>query len=50
MKPAWDEIGDEFADSKSVLIGDVDCTSDGGKALCEKHEVRGCESRTRSLD
>lgn len=26
MKPAWDELGAEMADSNSVLIGDVDCT------------------------
>lgn len=41
MAPAWNELGDEFAGSSSVVIGDVDCTSDGGKALCEEHEVRG---------
>lgn len=41
MKPAWDELGSEFEGSSSVVIGDVDCTSDGGKALCEEHEVRG---------
>ena len=40
MKPAWDKLGDEFADSSSVLIGDADCTA-GGKDLCEKFEVRG---------
>ncbi len=26
MKPAWDQLGDEFINSKTVLIGDVDCT------------------------
>jgi len=40
MKPAWDSLGDEFADSSSVLIGDVDCTADG-KEFCEKHGVSG---------
>ena len=40
MKPAWDQLGDEFAGSSSVLIGDVDCTSDG-EELCTKYEVRG---------
>jgi len=40
MKPAWDQLGDEFADSSSVLIGDADCTASGSD-LCTKHEVRG---------
>jgi len=30
----------EYADSKNVLIADVDCTA-SGKALCEKHGVSG---------
>jgi hypothetical protein len=38
MKPAWDQLGDEFAGSSSVLIGDVDCTADG-EELCSKFEV-----------
>mmetsp|Transcript_44557 Transcript_44557/g.82647 ORF Transcript_44557/g.82647 Transcript_44557/m.82647 type:complete len:144 (-) Transcript_44557:306-737(-) len=40
MKPDWDKLGDEYAGSSSVLIGDVDCTADG-QDLCEKFEVRG---------
>lgn len=40
MKPAWNELGDEYAGSTSVLIGDVDCTSDG-EALCTKYKVQG---------
>jgi len=40
MKPDWDTLGSEFKDSKTVVIGDVDCTADG-KSLCEKHNVRG---------
>jgi len=41
MKPAWDQLGDEFAGSETVLIGDVDCTVDANKALCSKYGVRG---------
>lgn len=41
MKPDWDKLGDKYADSDSILIGDVDCTSDGGKPLCSKYGVRG---------
>jgi len=40
MKPAWDKLMDEFKDSKTALIADVDCTTDG-KALCEEVGVRG---------
>mmetsp|Transcript_29324 Transcript_29324/g.98164 ORF Transcript_29324/g.98164 Transcript_29324/m.98164 type:complete len:165 (+) Transcript_29324:207-701(+) len=41
MKPDWDELGEEFENSKKVIIGDVDCTTDGGKPLCEKFGVEG---------
>jgi len=40
MKPAWDKLMAEFADSKTVVIGDVDCTADG-KELCSTHGVQG---------
>jgi len=40
MKPDWDSLGSDFADSKKVVIGDVDCTA-GGKPLCDKYGVRG---------
>ena len=41
MKPDWDELGEEFENSKKVLIGDVDCTTDGGKPVCERFKVEG---------
>lgn len=40
MAPDWDTLGTEFADSKTVLIGDVDCTA-AGKPLCDKFGVKG---------
>mmetsp|Transcript_26062 Transcript_26062/g.39447 ORF Transcript_26062/g.39447 Transcript_26062/m.39447 type:complete len:144 (-) Transcript_26062:317-748(-) len=40
MKADWDKLGDEFAGSSSVLIGDADCT-ESAQALCEKFEIRG---------
>jgi len=40
MKPDWDKLGDEYAGSSSVLIGDVDCTAEG-KAFCDKNGVQG---------
>lgn len=40
MKPDWDKLMEEFADSATQLIGDVDCTADG-KPLCDANGVRG---------
>jgi len=40
MKPAWDQLGDEYKDSSSVVIGDADCTA-SGKSLCDANDVRG---------
>jgi protein disulfide-isomerase-like protein len=40
MKPAWDGLMAEFADSKTVLVADVDCTA-GGKPLCDGNGVQG---------
>jgi hypothetical protein len=40
MKPAYDQLGDEYKDSSSVLIGDSDCTA-SGKELCDANDVRG---------
>ena len=47
MKPDWDKLAEEFADSQKVVIADVDCTA-SGKALCEKYGVQGCECRPAS--
>jgi protein disulfide-isomerase A6 len=40
MKPAWDQLGDEYAASSSVLIADADCT-DSAQELCEDFGIRG---------
>jgi len=39
MKPAWDTLMDEFKDSKTALIADVDCTVH--QDLCGKYGVQG---------
>jgi len=39
MKPAWDELMEEFKDSKTALVADVDCTVH--QDLCGKHGVQG---------
>jgi protein disulfide-isomerase A6 len=38
MKPDWDQLGDEFSASLSVLIGDVDCTR-ADDLLCKHQKV-----------
>lgn len=40
MKPAWDKLMDQYKDSETVLIGDVDCIG-SGKALCDEVGVKG---------
>ncbi len=40
MKPDWDSLSSTFADSKTVVVADVDCTA-AGKPLCDKYGVRG---------
>lgn len=40
MKPDWDTLAEEYKDSKTVVIADVDCTADG-KPLCERFGVSG---------
>merc|ERR1712156_791249 len=43
MGPDWDKLIEDFKDSPSSLVADVDCTTEG-KDLCEKHQVRGYPS------
>lgn len=40
MKPDWDKLGNQYKDSDSVMIVDVDCTA-GGQSVCQKHGVKG---------
>lgn len=39
MKPAYDQLGAEYAASSSVLIADVDCTVE--EELCQQQGVQG---------
>jgi len=41
MKPDWDKLMTEFEGNADGLVADVDCTSDGGKPICEKVGVKG---------
>jgi len=39
MKPAWDQLGAEYAASSSVVVADVDCTVED--ELCQQQGVQG---------
>jgi len=39
MKPAWDTLMDDFKDSTTAVIGDIDCTVH--QDLCGKYGVQG---------
>lgn len=40
MKPAWDKLMEQYEDSETVLVGDVDCIG-SGKPLCDEVGVQG---------
>uniref|UniRef100_A0A7S4HFD4 Thioredoxin domain-containing protein n=1 Tax=Prymnesium polylepis TaxID=72548 RepID=A0A7S4HFD4_9EUKA len=40
MKPAWDSLASEYADSNKVIVADVDCTA-AGEPLCERFGIEG---------
>ncbi|KAL3929677.1 MAG: hypothetical protein SGBAC_012107 [Bacillariaceae sp.] len=39
MAEDWDRLGKDFRDHEHTVIGEVDCTSDTGKLLCEEYEI-----------
>lgn len=40
LKPDWDKLMADFADSETQLIADVDCTGDG-EELCDEEGIEG---------
>jgi len=41
MKPAWDQLAEEFSSSPNIVIADVDCTKPESEDTCSKYGVRG---------
>merc|ERR1740116_465892 len=37
LAPAWQALMDAYADDAHRVVAEVDCTTDGGKELCEKY-------------
>ena len=40
MKPDWDKLMEEYSESETTLVADVDCIN-AGKELCNKNNVKG---------
>jgi hypothetical protein len=40
MAPAWEQLYNAYKDSKTALVAEVDCTTEG-KKLCDDQGVRG---------
>ncbi|EKX39937.1 hypothetical protein GUITHDRAFT_143103 [Guillardia theta CCMP2712] len=41
MKADWENLAEIYSDSDVMKIGQVDCTSETGKGICERHGVHG---------
>lgn len=41
MAPAWEQLAEEWADSATGMIAEVDCTEPTGQPLCEEYGVEG---------
>jgi hypothetical protein len=41
MKEDWEKLMQKYDGHASALVGDVDCTADESKELCETHGVQG---------
>ena len=41
MSQAWGEFADKHRETGDLNVGKVDCTSDGGKNICQDYDVRG---------
>jgi protein disulfide-isomerase A6 len=41
LAPIWDALADKYADSSSVVVGSVDCTTEENKDLCGEYGVQG---------
>ena len=40
MKPDWDKLMEEYAESDTTLVADVDCIN-AGKEICDNNNVKG---------
>ena len=49
MAPVWESLGDQITDP-NVLIGEVDCTTDENKDMCQSVGVKGYPTLLSSTD
>ncbi|KAL7438971.1 hypothetical protein ACHAXM_006594 [Skeletonema potamos] len=41
LKPDWDKLMEEFSNSSTQLVADVDCTNDENQQICNSNGVQG---------
>jgi thioredoxin-related protein len=41
MSQSWGEFADKHREAGDLNVGKVDCTSDGGKDICQDYQVQG---------
>ena len=41
MKPQWDRLQTEYEGHDTVVVAEVDCTTDDGKDFCKRRHVKG---------
>lgn len=47
MAEDFEKLAADWEDHPVVLVGEVDCTSDDGKPLCEEFDVQVCKRRSK---
>ena len=40
MEDDWNRLATDFQNHEHTIIGQVDCTSDAGKIICEEYEIQ----------
>ena len=48
MADDWEKLGEDWKDHPVGMIGEIDCTTDEGLALCEDFEVQVSKEGYRS--
>jgi protein disulfide-isomerase A6 len=41
LQPAWSRLTEDFADNETIIVAEVDCTSEEGKAICQEQGIEG---------
>jgi len=41
MAPAWETLMNDFKDSTTALVAEMDCSDEKNEAVCSKYKVEG---------